>query len=97
MRFLAPAHLVVLGLLSLGITAYAQSCSENVDCGRNHCCLRTVVLGVCIPLSAEGAFCACGCAPGLKCDEENICVTVGLPPRTDGADDPEQPDEDQGV
>jgi hypothetical protein len=39
MRFLAHAHLVVLGLLSLGITAYAQECSQDTDCGRNQCCL----------------------------------------------------------
>ncbi|KAJ7857340.1 hypothetical protein B0H14DRAFT_2578475 [Mycena olivaceomarginata] len=38
MRFLAHAHLAVLGLLSLGITAYAQQCTTNRGCGPNLCC-----------------------------------------------------------
>jgi hypothetical protein len=39
MRFLANAHLVVLGLLSLGITAYAQqTCIRNENCGPDRCC-----------------------------------------------------------
>jgi hypothetical protein len=39
MRFLANAHLVVLGLLSLGITAYAQRvCEGDFICDRNQCC-----------------------------------------------------------
>ncbi|KAJ7803528.1 hypothetical protein B0H14DRAFT_3487240 [Mycena olivaceomarginata] len=38
MRFLAHAHLVALGLLSLGITAYAQQCSQDTDCADNECC-----------------------------------------------------------
>ncbi|KAJ7857337.1 hypothetical protein B0H14DRAFT_3135873 [Mycena olivaceomarginata] len=42
MRFLANAHLVVLGLLSLGITAYAQEhCRTSLDCGPNECCNTT--------------------------------------------------------
>jgi hypothetical protein len=46
MRFLAQVHpLVVLGLLSLGITAYAQACSSHddyVNNVQNPCCIGAV-------------------------------------------------------
>ncbi|KAJ7336206.1 hypothetical protein DFH08DRAFT_813439 [Mycena albidolilacea] len=53
MRFLDHAHLVVLGLLSLGITAYAQDCTQDTDCGRNQCCLGPIGdLSFCSPLNS---------------------------------------------
>ncbi|KAJ7735574.1 hypothetical protein B0H14DRAFT_3516823 [Mycena olivaceomarginata] len=79
MRFLANAHLVVLGLLSLGITAYAQEhCRTSLDCGPNECCNTTrspIFAGTCRPLSVEGPI---------------VDVAAPLPRQ----DDPEQGDDD---
>ncbi|KAJ7735566.1 hypothetical protein B0H14DRAFT_3516812 [Mycena olivaceomarginata] len=105
MRFLAHAHLVALGLLSLGITAYAQQCSQDTDCADNECCgLGGMMSGVlrCTPRSGEGIFCGCGCAQGLVCrdidgDSEGECVRAPPTPSTGGADAIEQVGEGQGV
>ncbi|KAJ7336213.1 hypothetical protein DFH08DRAFT_813446 [Mycena albidolilacea] len=93
MRFLAQVHpLVVFGMLSLGITPYAQSCSQNVDCDPNHCCLSGRLGARCIPLAREGESCtaitSCGCLEDL----DMSAATVPLPPRDDGPDDPEGPE-----
>ncbi|KAJ7336203.1 hypothetical protein DFH08DRAFT_813436 [Mycena albidolilacea] len=63
MRFLAHAHLVVLGLLSLGITAYGQEhCGTDADCALNECCaeisdLSAERVGSCRPKLREGDLC----------------------------------------
>ncbi|KAJ7336207.1 hypothetical protein DFH08DRAFT_965102 [Mycena albidolilacea] len=78
MRFLANAHLVVLGLLSLGITAYAQTCHGDRDCEPNERCVAIGPLRVCGPPLLAGlsrAMASCDCPAGLTC-EDGECVEI---------------------
>ncbi|KAJ7803531.1 hypothetical protein B0H14DRAFT_3487241 [Mycena olivaceomarginata] len=109
MRFLAHAHLVALGLLSLGITAYAQEhCRTSLDCGPNECCNTTELVdlsrsrGPIVDVGARRASCAkkphvyqvSATRDDLTLSERTLADSMSAAAPLPRQDDPEQGDDD---